>query len=80
MPVSADLPKELEEAVQNEIDSGMYKSKSEFIRDAIRLKLLNSELDMRVIADSTREKLVEALKQVEEGETYSPEEVRERIG
>ena len=79
MAVSADLPEELERFVEREVERGRYNSKSELLRDALRLKMANRELDTKVIRGSTVERLKEALKEVEEENTYAPEEVRERV-
>ena len=36
MTMSVDLPEGLEREIDSEVDKGRYKSKSEFIRDAVR--------------------------------------------
>ena len=79
MAISADLPAELEERIEEEMDSGRYKSKSEFLRDAIRLKLIESDLELRVISDDTREKLMERVRKADESEKYTAEELREEL-
>lgn len=79
MAVSADLPEELERFMQEEIERGRYNSKSELLRDALRLKMANRDLDTDIIGGRTVESLEEALKDVEAGRTYTPEEVRERV-
>jgi putative addiction module CopG family antidote len=79
MAISADLPSELEKRIEEEMESGRYKSKSEFLRDAIRLKLIESDLELRVISDDTRETLMERLKGIEDSEKYTSEELREEI-
>lgn len=55
------------------------KSKSELIRDALRMKMMNRNLDAGIIKGETVERLEKALKDVEEGRTFTPEEVRKRI-
>ena len=55
------------------------KSKSELIRDALRMKMMNRNLDTGIIKGETVERLENALKDVEEGRTYTPGEVRKRI-
>ncbi|MFB6158654.1 MAG: type II toxin-antitoxin system ParD family antitoxin [Candidatus Nanohalobium sp.] len=62
MAISADLPAELEDRVEEEIKSGRYQSKSEFLRDAVRLKLIESDLEIRVISNDTREELMERVR------------------
>lgn len=79
MAVSTDLPDELERFVEEEVERGRYNSKSELIRDALRMKMMNRDLDTGIIKGETVEKLEKALKDVEEGRTYTPEEVRKRI-
>lgn len=78
MAVSTELPEELERFVEDEVERGRYNSKSELLRDALRLKMMSRELDTGIIKGETVEKLEDALKDVEKGNTYSPEEVRER--
>lgn len=78
MAVSADLPSDLEEFVEEEMELGRYNSKSELIRDALRLKKLNRDLDTGLIRGRTVERLEAALESVEEGETYTPGEIRKR--
>jgi putative addiction module CopG family antidote len=80
MAISADLPSEMEKRIAEEIESGRYKSKSEFLRDAIRLKLIESDLELRVISETTRDKLMERIENLDESETYTAEEAREKAG
>jgi putative addiction module CopG family antidote len=80
MAISADLPSEMEKRIEEEIESGRYKSKSEFLRDAIRLKLIESDLELRVISETTRDKLMERIENLDESETYTAEEAREKAG
>jgi len=79
MAVSTELPEELERFVEEEVERGRYNSKSELLRDALRLKMANRELDTKIIKGNTVGRLEDALKDVEKGNTYSPEEVRERV-
>ena len=80
MAISADLPGEMEKRIEEEIESGRYKSKSEFLRDAIRLKLIESDLELRVISEDTRNKLMDRIKNLEDSETYTAEEAKKEIG
>lgn len=80
MAISADLPDDLEKRIEDEVDSGRYQSKSEFLRDAIRLKLLESDLELRVISDDTRETLKDRVRKADESEKYTAEELREELG
>jgi len=80
MAISADLPSEMEKRIEDEIESGRYKSKSEFLRDAIRLKLIESDLELRVISDSTRNKLMKRIEDLDGSETYTAEEAKKEIG
>ena len=77
--ISADLPNELEKRIEDEVGTGKYKSKSEFLRDAIRLKLIESDFELRVISDETRSKLMERARNIEEKEKYTAEEAREEL-
>ncbi len=79
MAVSVDLPKELREFVESEIEKGRYNSKSELLRDALRLKMANEELEASVIRGRTVERLEIAMEDVRDGRTYSPDEARERV-
>ncbi|MFB6100403.1 MAG: hypothetical protein ABEK16_03955 [Candidatus Nanohalobium sp.] len=78
MAISLDLPSELKNI--EEVDNGRYKSNSEFLRDAIRLKLIESDLELRVISDNTREKLMERVSKAKDSEKYTVEEAREELG
>ncbi|MFB6209257.1 MAG: type II toxin-antitoxin system ParD family antitoxin [Candidatus Nanohaloarchaea archaeon] len=79
MAVSTDLPDELERFVEEEVERGRYNSKSELIRDALRMKMENRKLDTDVIKGSTVERLEKALRDVERGNTLTPEEVERRL-
>jgi len=79
MAVSTDLPEKLERFVNEEVERGRYNSKSELLRDALRLKMANRELDTKIIKGNTVERLEKALRDVEKGNTYSAEEVRRRV-
>lgn len=78
MAVSADLPEELASFVEEEVDRGRYNSKSELLRDALRLKMMNRKLDTGMIRGETVERLKAAVESVEDGKVYSAEEVKER--
>ena len=78
MAVSTDLPEELRKFVEEEVERGRYNSKSELLRDALRMKMMSRELDTGLIKGETVERLKRAVESVEEGKTYSAEEIKER--
>ncbi|QGA80785.1 type II toxin-antitoxin system ParD family antitoxin [Candidatus Nanohalobium constans] len=64
MAVSTELPEELERFVEEEVERGRYNSKSELLRDALRLKMVEREFDTRGIEGRIGEKLEDVLKDV----------------
>ncbi|MFB6159235.1 MAG: type II toxin-antitoxin system ParD family antitoxin [Candidatus Nanohalobium sp.] len=62
MAVSADLPEELERFVKEEVERGRYNSKSELLRDALRLKMVEREFGTRGIEGKIGEKLEDVLR------------------
>lgn len=48
MVISVDMPDGLEREVEDEVDRGRYKSKSELVRDAIRRLLEKQRVDERL--------------------------------
>lgn len=78
MTMSVDLPEGLEREIKEEVGKGRYKSKSEFIRDAVR-RLLDErdKIEYRQLSVEAQEKIDRAR---EVNKEYSPEEVREALG
>jgi putative addiction module CopG family antidote len=78
MTMSVDLPEGLEREISSEVGEGRYKSKSEFIRDAIR-RLLDErdKIEHRQLSVEAQEAIDKAR---EEEKEYGPEELREALG
>ena len=66
MVVSTELPKELEEFVDEEVKRGRYNSKSELLRDALRLKMIERKFNLRGITRADIEKLDKALENIKD--------------
>jgi|APHM01.1.fsa_nt_gi Predicted transcriptional regulators containing the CopG/Arc/MetJ DNA-binding domain and a metal-binding domain len=78
MVVSVDLPEGLEKEIDEEVGKGMYKSKSELIRDAVR-RLLEERNRIEPIKLSVNaQENIESAR--ESDREYSPKEVREALG
>ena len=77
MTMSVDLPEGLEREIDSEVGKGRYKSKSEFIRDAVR-RLLDerNKIDHKMLSREAQRRIDEAR---ETGEEYSSEEVKEEF-
>lgn len=74
--INVRVPVTLLERIDEEWERRGYANKSEFIRDALR-----TAVDPPVkLSDETLQDLAESREQAERGDTYSPEEVRERLG
>ncbi|MFB6181228.1 MAG: type II toxin-antitoxin system ParD family antitoxin [Candidatus Nanohalobium sp.] len=78
MTMSVDLPEGLEREIDSEVGKGRYKSKSEFIRDAVR-RLLDErdKIEHKQLSVEAQKRIAEAR---ETDEEYSPEEVKEALG
>ncbi|MFB6174767.1 MAG: type II toxin-antitoxin system ParD family antitoxin [Candidatus Nanohalobium sp.] len=76
--MSVDLPEGLEKEIDSEVGKGRYKSKSEFIRDAVR-RLLDerNKVEYKPLSVEAQKRIDEARKTDEE---YSPEEVKKELG
>ena len=74
MTTSVDLPEGLEKEINSEIGKGRYKSKSEFIRDAVR-RLLDErdKIEHRELSNEAQKRIEESRKSEKD---FSPEEVR----
>lgn len=71
MAISAELGENLEKVVNDLVENGRYNSKSEVLREGVRLV---QEREARL-----REALERGLKDVEEGRVKPLEEVAERL-
>ena len=78
MTMSVDLPEGLEREIDSEVGKGRYKSKSEFIRDAVR-RLLDerNKIDHNRLSVEAQRRIDEAR---ETDEEYSSEEVKNELG
>ena len=78
MTMSVDLPEGLEKEINSEVGKGRYKSKSEFIRDAVR-RLLDerNKIEHKELSIEAQNRIDEARRADEE---YSSTEIREEIG
>jgi len=76
--MSVDLPEGLEREIDSEVGKGRYKSKSEFIRDAVR-RLLDerNKIDHKHLSAEAQRRIDEAR---ETDEEYSSEEVKNELG
>jgi len=76
--MSVDLPEGLEREIDSEVGKGRYKSKSEFIRDAVR-RLLDerNKIDHNRLSVEAQRRIDEAR---ETDEEYSSEEVKNELG
>lgn len=74
MPISADLGKPLEEFVNNLVKSGRYGSKSEVLREGIRLVQ-----EREAKAKALDALLAPAIADVEAGRTYDMDEVFDEL-
>ncbi len=74
MTMSVDLPEGLEKEINSEVGKGRYKSKSEFIRDAVR-RLLDerNKIDHKRLSVEAQEQIDKAR---ESGKEYSPEDLK----
>lgn len=78
MTMSVDLPEGLEKEIDSEVGKGRYKSKSEFIRDAVR-RLLDErdKIEHKQLSVEAQRRIDEAR---ETDEEYSPEELKRELG
>ena len=77
MTMSVDLPEGLEKEINSEVGKGRYKSKSEFIRDAVR-RLLDerNKIEHKQLSVEAQNRIDEAR---ETDEEYSSKEIREEL-
>jgi antitoxin ParD1/3/4 len=76
--MNVSLTQELEEFVHSKVQSGMYFSASEVIREGLRLLRDQDELKNRHI-NEVREKIAHGVEQLERGETVDGEEVFRKL-
>ncbi len=70
--VSVKIPSELERRISECVENGGYTSKSEFIRDSLRRRV-------EKLSEEAVNAIERGRKDIEEGNTYSSEEVREEL-
>lgn len=78
MVLSVDIPDGLREEIESEVDKGLYKNKSELVRDAIRRLLEERDkIEHRTLSE-------EAVKRIRhargDDKTYTLEEAKEKLG
>jgi len=71
--MNVNLTPELEELVHEKVESGLYNSASEVVRDALRLLKEQDQLRELRLAE-IREKIAEGLKAIEDGRTVPLDE------
>ena len=77
--MNVSLTPELERLVQEKVESGLYHSASEVIREALRLLLEQDEL-RRLRREELKRQIMVGIEQLNEGRTVVlDEETRERI-
>ncbi len=76
--MNVSLTPELEKLVQKKVDSGLYYSASEVIREALRLLKEHDELRQRRI-DQIRKKIARGIEQLDRGEGVDGEEFFEEL-
>ena len=76
--MNVSLTPELEKLVQKKVDSGLYYTASEVIREALRLLKEHDELRQRRI-DQIRKKIARGIEQLDRGEGVDGEEFFEEL-
>jgi antitoxin ParD1/3/4 len=76
--MNVSLTTELESFVTKKVDSGLYGSQSEVVREGLRL-LIERDRMMEARLQDLRAEVAEGLEQARRGELIPGEEVRERI-
>ena len=76
--MNISLTPELEKFVQSKVDSGMYYSASEVIREGLRM-LQEKEMLKQIKLEELRKEIQKGIEQAERGELVDGEEVFEKI-
>jgi antitoxin ParD1/3/4 len=76
--MNVSLTPELEYFVTRKVDSGLYGSQSEVVREGLRL-LMERDRMMEARLQNLRTEIAEGLEQARRGELIPGEDVRERI-
>ena len=64
------LTKELESAINQKVESGLYNNASEVVREALRIMLKNEELQ-KFKLQALRENISSALSEADQGQFYA---------
>lgn len=76
--ISAAIPENLQEAMDKELEKGVYGSKSEMIREGIRL-LLKTRIEPNILSDSTVKTINERAGDISEEDLIPGEEVHKNV-
>ena len=76
--MNISLTPELEQFVQSKVDSGMYYSASEVIREGLRM-LQEKEMLKQIQIEELRREIQKGIEQADRGELVNGEEVFENI-
>ena len=76
--MNVSLTPELEQFVQNKVESGMYYSASEVIREGLRM-LQEKEMLKQIKIEELRKEIQKGIEQADRGELVDGEEVFENI-
>lgn len=76
--MNVSLTPELERKVDEKINTGLYTSASELVREALRLFFQYEEVRQRQIEDLNRG-IDQAMRELDRGEGLSPDESRRRL-
>ena len=76
--MNISLTPELEQFVQSKVDSGMYYSASEVIREGLRM-LQEREMLKQIQIEELRREIQKGIEQADRGELVNGEEVFENI-
>ena len=76
--MNVSLTPELEQFVQNKVESGLYYSASEVIREGLRM-LQEKEMLKQIQIEELRKEIQKGIEQADRGELVDGEEVFENI-
>lgn len=78
MTVCTDLPSPLREAVEEELNKGVYSSRAEMLREGLKL-LLRTRIDPDILSDETVEKINRRTDDISKEDLIHPEELRKEL-
>ena len=76
--MNVSLTPELEQMIQHKVETGRYQTASEVVREALRL-LDDKEQSREALLAEWREKIAIGIRQFEEGDTVSEEELLQML-